>query len=64
MGLDPSFLWKLCKEELYEEAAQYGLLRCSRCGLCSYTCPSKLDLATTIFRGKEKWLETLMEEAS
>jgi len=44
----PHFVMKAVVNENIEEALQLGLLDCCQCGLCSYTCPSKIEL-TTIF---------------
>jgi Na(+)-translocating NADH:ubiquinone oxidoreductase A subunit len=59
VGLDPQILWKLCKTDLLEEASELGLLRCSDCGLCSYVCPSKIEISKTINESRLKWIKEL-----
>ncbi len=43
-GLDPQHLWKCLRKGFDEEARSHGLARCLECGLCSYACPSKIEL--------------------
>ncbi len=42
--LMPSFILKAILADDIEEALSLGLMDCCRCGLCSYTCPSKIEL--------------------
>ncbi|MBU1244425.1 4Fe-4S dicluster domain-containing protein, partial [Myxococcota bacterium] len=53
-GLDPQHLWKCLRKGFIEEAQSHGLSRCLECGLCSYACPSKIELAQDfrVARGK------------
>ena len=36
-----------------EDALNYGLLDCCRCGLCSYACPSKIELTQILSDGMD-----------
>jgi Na+-transporting NADH:ubiquinone oxidoreductase subunit A len=36
-----------------EDALSYGLLDCARCGLCSYVCPSKIELVQILSFGMD-----------
>jgi len=49
--LMPQFIMKALVTDEIEEALQLGMLDCSRCGLCAYTCPSKIELATILSEG-------------
>ncbi len=44
-GLLPSFIMKALHGDDLEEALNLGLLDCCKCGLCSYACPSKIELS-------------------
>jgi Na+-transporting NADH:ubiquinone oxidoreductase subunit A len=37
-----------------EEAMRYGLLDCTSCGVCTYVCPSKIDLSTIFSDAKDQ----------
>ena len=37
-----------------QESLDLGLLDCSECGLCSYVCPSKIELDDIIDQGKKE----------
>ncbi len=52
VGLDPQILWKFLRADLVDEALKSGLLRCIECGLCSYTCPSKIELLNTFAQAR------------
>jgi Na+-transporting NADH:ubiquinone oxidoreductase subunit A len=49
----PQFTLKCLLADELEEALAHGLLDCVQCGLCSYVCPSKIELAgiLTKFKG-------------
>ena len=38
-----------------EESVEHGLLDCVECGLCSYVCPSKLELFATLKTAKAEF---------
>ena len=42
-----------------EEAMKQGLLDCSDCGLCTYVCPSKIELDSIIKTAKDKLYKEL-----
>lgn len=54
VGLAPIHLSRLVARGRVKRAARYRLNACIDCGLCSYVCPSKIPLMTTIQAGKEK----------
>ncbi len=49
----PSFIMKALQNDGMEEALQYGLMDCCRCGLCSYVCPSKIELTHILSNGMD-----------
>jgi Na+-transporting NADH:ubiquinone oxidoreductase subunit A len=51
--LMPSFIMKALVSDDIEEALQLGLLDCCRCGLCSFTCPSKIELTQILSHGMD-----------
>jgi Na+-transporting NADH:ubiquinone oxidoreductase subunit A len=51
VDLMPSFIMKALHGDDIEEALQLGVLDCCQCGLCSFTCPSKIELARILSRG-------------
>lgn len=51
--LMPSFIMKALHSDEIETALEYGLLDCCRCGLCSYTCPSKIELTKILSHGMD-----------
>jgi Na+-transporting NADH:ubiquinone oxidoreductase subunit A len=53
VDLMPSFIMKALHGDDIEEALQLGLLDCCRCGLCSFTCPSKIELTRILSRGMD-----------
>lgn len=56
-GLDPARLFKQLAKGCGSEAEQEGLAECTGCGLCSYVCPSRISLASTIRRATSKGRE-------
>ena len=50
----PQFLFKAVMASDYDEAEGLGLRDCAQCGLCTYVCPSKIDLAGIIRDGLEE----------
>lgn len=51
VDLMPSFIMKALHADDIEDALELGLLDCCRCGLCSYTCPSKIELTHILSQG-------------
>ena len=51
VDLAPHFIIKALLSDDIEEALSYGLLDCCGCGLCSYTCPSKIELTKLLSHG-------------
>jgi Na+-transporting NADH:ubiquinone oxidoreductase subunit A len=51
VDLHPNFIMKALHSDEIEEALNLGLLDCTRCGLCSFTCPSKIELAAILKDG-------------
>lgn len=43
----PQFTYKSILADEIEDALAHGLLDCVECGVCSYVCPSKIDLSET-----------------
>ena len=43
-GLMPSFIMKALHADDLEDALALGLMDCCKCGLCSFACPSKIEL--------------------
>jgi len=53
VDLYPSFIMKAIVSDDIEDALSYGLLDCARCGLCSYACPSKIELTKILSDGMD-----------
>jgi Na+-transporting NADH:ubiquinone oxidoreductase subunit A len=53
--LMPNFIMKALHSDEIETALEYGLLDCCRCGLCSYTCPSKIELTKILSHGMDSY---------
>jgi len=53
VDLMPNFLMKALLSDDIEDALNCGLLDCSRCGLCSYACPSKIELTQILSDGMD-----------
>ncbi len=49
--LMPSFIMKALHADEVEEALSLGILDCCQCGLCAYTCPSKIELTKILAHG-------------
>ena len=52
-GLMPNFIMKALHADEVEEALACGLMDCCQCGLCSFTCPSKIELAKILSDGMD-----------
>lgn len=48
----PNLAWKALLAGEIEEALAHGLLDCAECGLCSYGCPSKIELTEAFVKAK------------
>jgi Na+-transporting NADH:ubiquinone oxidoreductase subunit A len=44
----PQLTYKSILAGEVEESLEHGLLDCVECGLCSYVCPSKIELFDTL----------------
>lgn len=51
--LMPNFIMKALMGDEIENALECGLLDCCQCGLCSYACPSKIELAQILRQGMD-----------
>lgn len=51
----PQLTFKSILAEEIEEALTHGLLDCAECGLCSFVCPSKIDVCGILTRGKRDY---------
>jgi len=51
--LMPNFIMKALGSDGIENALEYGLLDCCQCGLCSYACPAKIELAEILSNGMD-----------
>jgi Na+-translocating ferredoxin:NAD+ oxidoreductase RnfC subunit len=49
----PHWIHKLAYQDALEEIDRCAAHRCVGCGLCSYVCPSKLDLRREILDANE-----------
>jgi electron transport complex protein RnfC len=52
MGLMPSKLFALVRNEKFKACSDYSIMSCDECGCCAYVCPSKIPLVQVIKRGK------------
>ncbi len=52
VGLLPTLINLSCKKKNWPSAKFYGALDCIECGLCSYVCPSNINLVQSIKRAK------------
>ncbi len=46
--IDPGFLYQLLRRGLKRNADEEGVRKCIACGICSYVCPSGLDLTGAV----------------
>jgi Na+-transporting NADH:ubiquinone oxidoreductase subunit A len=51
----PQLTYKSILAEEVEEYLAHGLLDCVECGLCSYVCPSKIELLETLKSAKTSY---------
>lgn len=52
--LQPNKLTELIKNTRFDDAERSGAMDCIECGLCSYVCPSKIELVHHIKLAKDK----------
>jgi Na+-transporting NADH:ubiquinone oxidoreductase subunit A len=57
----PQMAYKAILAEEVEEYLEHGLLDCVECGLCSYVCPSKIELAKTFIDTKAAYAKEQSE---
>jgi Na+-transporting NADH:ubiquinone oxidoreductase subunit A len=55
VDLAPNFIMKALLSEDIEDALSYGILDCCRCGVCSYVCPSKIELTKILSDGMDAY---------
>ena len=55
VDLLPQMIYKAVLAEEVEEYLEHGLLDCVECGLCSYVCPSKIELSQTFVTAKKEY---------
>ena len=55
VDLLPQFIMKAMGAEEMDEVLELGLLDCTGCGLCTFVCPSKIDVATIMALAKETY---------
>ena len=48
----PQLAYKAVLAQEVEESLQHGLLDCVECGLCSYVCPSKIELTAALKKAR------------
>lgn len=54
MGLEPVYLSKTSKLEMFDKVENERVMDCIECGSCSYTCPANIPLLDFIRFGKNK----------
>jgi Na+-translocating ferredoxin:NAD+ oxidoreductase RnfC subunit len=62
-GIWPHLIHKYLYEESLEEAEAARIDLCVECGLCSYVCPSKIELLEQFLAAKQAIREELAAEA-
>jgi len=55
----PQFTMKCLVADEIEEALAHGLLDCSECGLCTYACPSKIELREVLRAAKAQYYKEI-----
>lgn len=55
----PQFTMKCTRADAVEEALAHGLLDCVSCGLCTFVCPSKIDLCAILRKAKEAYYKEI-----
>lgn len=62
VDLLPQFIMKAIQSEEVEEVIEMGILDCTLCGLCTFVCPSKIDLTNRINSEKKRYYEERVTE--
>jgi Na+-transporting NADH:ubiquinone oxidoreductase subunit A len=57
----PHMAYKAIWADEIEESLEHGLLDCVECGLCSYVCPSKIELSKTFIEAKAAYAKEQVE---
>ena len=55
----PQFTMKCLAADEVEEALAHGLLDCAECGLCTYACPSKIELCQLFKKAKANYYKEM-----
>ena len=55
----PQFTMKCLVADEVEEALAHGLLDCAECGLCTYACPSKIELREVFRKAKAQYYKEI-----
>jgi Na+-transporting NADH:ubiquinone oxidoreductase subunit A len=53
----PQLAYKCILADDVDGALAHGLLDCVECGLCSYVCPSKIDLVGALKKARRTYYE-------
>ena len=59
MDILPQFTLKCILAGEVEEALAHGLLDCVSCGLCTYVCPSKIDLRASLQQARDDYYKEI-----
>jgi Na+-transporting NADH:ubiquinone oxidoreductase subunit A len=59
VDLLPQLILKQVEANDQEEAVTLGLLDCTACGMCTYVCPSKIEISDTLSEAKTKIFKEL-----
>ncbi|MEJ2642727.1 MAG: 4Fe-4S dicluster domain-containing protein [Desulfosarcinaceae bacterium] len=57
VGILPQLTYKSALAGEVEESLVHGLLDCVECGLCTYVCPSKIELSRFLTAAKRSYLK-------
>lgn len=57
MGLDPARLNFISRSGAHEKAGGAGIYSCIECGVCSYICPSRINITHSIILSKKMIME-------
>ena len=57
----PNFAFKCVLADELEESLAHGMLDCVECGLCSYVCPSKIEICDILKTAKAKYYQEQMQ---
>lgn len=62
--LNPALLNNLSRSEHHIDTVEAGIYSCIECGVCSYICPSRINITHSIMLSKKKILELRLRESS